>query len=168
MILMVYTGEGKGKTSATVGQAMRALGQGLKVAFAQFMKSDVRAGEQRMLERELGADFFMGGCGFYRNEAEKARHRAAALEVLDWAGARASRLDMLLLDEALYALGAGLLEDEELKVLIALCRKENTHLVLSGRGLPGWLLAEADTVTELVPRKHHYAAGIKAQKGIEF
>lgn len=167
-MLLIYTGNGKGKTSASVGQAVRAMGQGLKVAFAQFMKSDVKAGEQRLLERELGTDFFIGGCGFYRNEAEKEKHRAAALEVLDWAGARVQSHDMLLLDEALYALGAGLVSDDELKRLIGRCRAGGTHLVLSGRGAPEWLLAEADMATEMTPLKHHFDAGIKAQKGIEF
>lgn len=167
-MLLIYTGNGKGKTSATVGQAIRAIGQGFKVAFAQFMKSDVKAGEQIILERELGDNFLIGGCGFYRNEAEKQKHRAAALEVLDWVREKAAGLDMLLLDEALYALGSGLLEKDELVDLIELCRKHNTHLVLSGRGAPEWLVAEADTVSELLPVKHHYDSGIKAQKGIEF
>ena len=167
-MLLVYTGNGKGKTSATVGQAVRAMGQGLKVAFAQFMKSDVKAGEQRLLEKELGQNFLIGGCGFYRDDKERERHRQAALEVLDWAERRVKNHDMILLDEALYALGAGLLTEEELKAFIVLCRSENTHLVLSGRGVPGWLAAEAGMITEMVPVKHHFDAGIKAQKGIEF
>lgn len=167
-MLLVYTGDGKGKTSALVGQAMRAAGQGLKVAFAQFMKKDVKAGEQILLERDLGSNFFIGGCGFYRNEAEKDKHRQAALEVLDWAAERVRSCDMLLLDEVLYALGAGLLQDAELKSLIELCRAGGVHLVLSGRGAPGWLVDEADMVTEMRPVKHHFEAGIKAQKGIEF
>lgn len=167
-MLLIYTGNGKGKTSASVGQAVRAVGQGLKVAFAQFMKSNTRAGEQLLLARELGENFIVGGCGFFRNEAERPRHRAAAEEVLAWAGERIPWLDILVLDEALYALSAGLLEDDELRALIARCRTENTHLVLSGRGAPDWLIAEADTVTEMLPVKHHYESGIKAQKGIEF
>lgn len=167
-MLLVYTGDGKGKTSATVGQAVRAIGQNFKVAFVQLMKRDVHAGEQRILERELGEDFFVGGCGFYLDEAEKPKHRAAALEALDWAKSRAGKRDMLLLDEALYALRAELLTEEELRELIAMCRDGDTHLVLSGRGAPDWLVEEADMVTELLPLKHHYQAGIKAQKGIEF
>lgn len=167
-MLLVYTGNGKGKTSATVGQAVRAMGQGLKVAFAQFMKSDVKAGEQLLLEKELGQDFLIGGCGFYRNEKEREKHREAALEVLGWAEQRAKSHDMVLLDEALYALGSALLTEEELGGLIRLFKAENKHLVLSGRGAPDWLIAEADMVTELAPLKHHFNSGIKAQKGIEF
>lgn len=167
-MLLIYTGNGKGKTSATVGQAVRAMGQGMKVAFAQFMKSDVRAGEQSLLERELGDDFLIGGCGFYRNKAEREKHREAALKVLSWAEKRSQGYDMLLLDEALYAMKAGILTEDELKKLITLCRASGTHLVLSGRGAPDWLMAEADMVTETTPLKHHAQAGIKAQKGIEF
>ncbi len=167
-MLLIYTGNGKGKTSASVGQAVRAMGRGLKVAFAQFMKSDVKAGEQRILQQLLGEAFFIGGRGFYCDEPEKPMHREAALEALRWAQEKAAAQDMLVLDEALYALGSGLLVDEELRGLIKLCRDNNTHLVLSGRGVPPWLLAEADMVTEMQPVKHHYDQGIKAQKGIEF
>lgn len=167
-MLLVYTGNGKGKTSALVGQAVRAIGQGLKVACAQLMKSDIMAGEQQFLAKELGADFFIGGCGFYRNEAEKEKHRAAALEVLAWAEKRVPDFDMLLLDEAVYALEADLIKADELKNLIALCAVNKTHLVISGRAAPQWLVDAADTVTEMREIKHHYQNGIKAQKGIEF
>ena len=63
-MILVYTGNGKGKTSACLGQVVRALGSGLRVAFAQFMKESGCAGEQQVLERLLGADFLAGGCGF--------------------------------------------------------------------------------------------------------
>lgn len=167
-LLLVYTGDGKGKTSASTGQAVRAFGRGMLVGFAQFMKRDVQAGEQKVLKELLGDNFLIGGCGFYRNEAEKEQHRAAALEVLEWAIKRAAKLDMLVLDETLYALGSGLILQDELMRVIQACRKADTHLVLSGRGLPDWLEQEADTVTVMQEHKHHYANGIKAQSGIEF
>ena len=75
---------------------------------------------------------------------------------------------MLVLDEALYALNAGLLTEDELRGLIELCRDANTHLVLSGRGLPAWLEAEADLVSDIGERKHPMQTGEKAQAGIEF
>ena len=174
-MLLIYTGNGKGKTSACVGQALRAFGQGLQVAFGQFMKRDVGAGEQVLLARLLGPAFLAGGAGFFREEAERAAHRAAARNMLEWAFARlcdplASGTEgrMLVLDEALYAFGSGLVSEEEARALIAAARAADAHLVLSGRGLPDWLEKEADLVTEMLERKHPAAQGTKAQAGIEF
>ncbi len=174
-MLLIYTGNGKGKTSACVGQAMRALGQGFIVAFGQFMKRDTRAGEQIMLGKLLGPAFYAGGAGFFRKESERDAHRAAAWEVLEWAFAQlraplasGAKGRMLVLDEALYAHAAGLIAEEELRALIAAARAAESHLVLSGRGLPGWLEQEADLVTEMLEQKHHAASGVAAQAGIEF
>lgn len=168
-MLLIYTGNGKGKTSASVGQAVRAHGQGLRVFFAQFMKSDVKAGEQRMLPEILGeGHVHTGGCGFFRNEAERAKHREKALETLEWCRDRIPQADMLVADETLYALGQGLLTREEVEELAELCRQHEAHLVLSGRGLPDWLENMADLVTEMREVKHPWKAGIPATKGVEF
>lgn len=168
-MLIVYTGEGKGKTSASVGQLLRAYGQGMSLAFGQFMKRDGQAGEQKVIADLLGqARYKVNGCGFYRDESEKEKHRQAALELIGWAMALLPELDMLVLDEALYALGSGLITEEELRDLIAACRKADVHLVISGRGVPDWLRVDADLVTEMLCLKHHYNSGHKAQKGIEF
>lgn len=176
-MIIVYTGNGKGKTSACVGQAIRALGQDFEVFFAQFMKSDCGAGEQRLLGRLLGDAFYCNGKGFYRNRAEEFPvHRAAVEETLAWARDQlntplkperpAGR--MLILDEALYALNNGLLQADELRDIISLSRDQSTHLVLSGRGLPDWLKTEADLVSEILEVKHPMQTGCKAAPGIEF
>lgn len=167
-MILVYTGNGKGKTSASVGQAVRAHGRGLTVAFAQFMKRADQAGEQKVLNDLLGDAFFAGGRGFFRKEDTRSEHREAALTVLAWALARLGSVDMLVLDESLYALGDGLLLDEELHSLVSAARKKNTHLVLSGRGLPAWLREEADIITEMKEEKHAFASGQQAVPGIEF
>ncbi|MDE7241900.1 cob(I)yrinic acid a,c-diamide adenosyltransferase [Desulfovibrio sp.] len=167
-MILVYTGEGKGKTSACAGQALRALGQGMGVAFGQFMKRECGAGEQLMLRQLLGERFRPGGLGFLRHEEDRPAHRAAAAELVDWAREQAAEVDMLILDEALYALGAGILTREELAPLIAGARGVERHLVLSGRGLPDWLSGEADLVTEMRERKHPWRKGIPAAPGIEF
>lgn len=167
-MILLYTGNGKGKTSACVGQALRAHGQGLRVAFAQFMKRPGQAGEQHALAALLGKDFFAGGRGFFRHEEQREEHRGAALEVLAWAGEALGRVELLVLDEALYALGAGLLLEGEVKDMIAAARAKGAHLVLSGRGLPDWLRDEADIVTEMLPLKHAYQDGVQALKGIEY
>jgi cob(I)alamin adenosyltransferase len=167
-MILVYTGDGKGKTSAAVGQALRAHGQGLGVAFAQFMKRDGRAGEQKALSLLLGTRFFAGGEGFFVKDKGYERHRQAALSVLAWAEEKLPDVDMLVLDEALYALRSGLLLEEELRALITKSNVCGVHLVLTGRGLPEWLRREADLITEMVPLKHPLRQGQKALMGIEF
>ena len=167
-MLLIYTGNGKGKTSASVGQAIRAHGQGLTVAFGQFMKRPGQAGEQKVLSIMLENHFFAGGPGFFRAEEERQKHREAALEVLRWAEDMLADADMLVLDEILYAHGHGLVAEEELRSLMEKARTAGAHLVLSGRGLPAWLEREADLVTEMTEKKHHFAQGRQAAPGIEF
>ena len=167
-MILVYTGNGKGKTSACVGQAVRAHGQGLRVAFGQFMKRPGQAGEQRVLESLLQDAFMAGGRGFFRKEEDRPEHREAAEQLLRWAEERMPACDMLVLDEALYAFGSGLVTRQELERLMALARELDMHLVLSGRGLPDWLRTGADLVTEMGEVKHPYQQGVKAGKGIEF
>lgn len=175
-MLIIYTGNGKGKTSASVGQAIRAHGQGLRVAFCQFMKSDVHAGEQKVLAQLLGQAFHIGGCGFFRKEEDRPVHRAKALETLTWVQKQISHMDLIVLDEVLYALRSGLLLGEEIESLIDLAQSQerpnskNTgvHVVLSGRDAPDWLIERAHTVSVIHEEKHAWKAGIKAMKGIEF
>lgn len=168
-MLLIYTGNGKGKTSACVGQAVRALGQGLRVAFGQFMKRADQAGEQKILAQLLGAGFCACGAGFYRDKTDYPRHRAGVDELLDWVRARREEgLDMLILDEALYAVGAGLLTAEELLGLVDACAALDCHVVLSGRGAPDWLVERADIVSEIGEIKHVHSLGGKARPGIEF
>lgn len=167
-MIVIYTGNGKGKTSACVGQAVRALGQDMRVAFGQFMKRDGQAGEQRMLAQWLGERFLAAGPGFLRHERERPAHCQAAARVLAWAREQVPLTDMLILDEALYALDAGLLQREEIEDLLDLARAHGRHLVLSGRNAPDWLVRAADLVTALDEVKHPWRAGIKATPGIEF
>ncbi|MDR2488217.1 MAG: cob(I)yrinic acid a,c-diamide adenosyltransferase [Desulfovibrio sp.] len=187
-MLLIYTGNGKGKTSASVGQALRAHGQGLAVAFGQFMKRRDQAGEQKILAELLGRRFFADGPGFFRSERERREQRRAAAALLRWAremlapedcaeGRRAGEgrapspgkgVDMLVLDESLYALGHGLVSPEEMQSLVESARGRGAHLVLSGRGLPAWLEAEADMITEMTERRHHFTEGRRAAPGREF
>jgi cob(I)alamin adenosyltransferase len=166
-MILVYTGNGKGKTSACVGQAIRAVGRGLRVAFAQFMKKEGVAGEQLVLYQLLGERFRAGGRGFLRVEEDRTEHREAALATLRWACDALPQVDMLVLDESLYALGAGILLPEELRELADRARHGGVHLVLSGRGLPAWLETMADIVTEMEERKHPWQQGQNAMQGIE-
>jgi cob(I)alamin adenosyltransferase len=168
VMILVYTGDGKGKTSACVGQAVRALGHDMKVAFGQFMKRNEQAGEQTMLGKLLGPRFFAGGLGFLRREEERPAHREAALNVLEWARGQLAEADMVVLDETLYALSAGIVTRQEVEELMALARQNGRHLVLSGRSAPDWLEAAADLVTSMTEIKHPWRQGVKAAPGIEF
>ena len=168
-MILLYIGPGKGKTSACVGQCLRALGQQFAVAFGQFMKRDNLAGEQAMLHELLGEHFLAGGIGFFREESQRQAQRAAAQQVLAWAhGQLANGAQMLILDEACNALECGLLTPEEMRGLCRACRDADCHLVLSGRSAPQWLQDDADLVTRMDAVKHPYAKGVPAQKGIEF
>lgn len=167
-MILVYTGPGKGKTSACLGQVVRALGRGLRVAFAQFMKRDGEAGEQAFLHQCLGDNFLAGGAGFFRDESVRPRHRAAASATLAWARSRLPAVDVLILDESLYALGHGLLLYEELQALLEDSITANTHLILSGRGFPNDLLPMVDLVTEMHEIKHPWQSGVPAVKGLDF
>jgi cob(I)alamin adenosyltransferase len=167
-MILIYTGNGKGKTSACVGQALRAIGQGLRVAFVQFMKKEGVGGEQLVLSQLLGEKFRAGGLGFLRVEEDRPKHREAALHTLHWAFDVLPHVDMLVLDESLYALGSGILLPEELRELADRARRCDAHLVLSGRGLPEWLEAEADLITVMEERKHPWQQGHSATRGIEF
>lgn len=167
-MLIIYTGNGKGKTSASVGQAVRALGQGMTVAFGQFMKRPDLAGEQKVLIELLKGNFRAGGIGFFRKEEERPAHAQAAQELLGWALSLAPDVDMLILDESLYAHGHGLLSREDLEAVIDVCEAGGTHLVLSGRGAPDWAVDRADIVTEMGEVKHPFDAGVQAMRGIEY
>ena len=167
-MIIVYTGNGKGKTSACVGQAVRAHGRGLRVAFGQFMKRPDQAGEQRVCAALFGSFFKAAGPGFLRSEEERPQHRETAKNLLAWAEDLLREVDMLVLDEALYALGADLITRRDLDDLLTKAEAENTHVVVSGRGVPEWLCERAHLVTEMVEVKHPFSLGYKAAPGIEY
>lgn len=170
-MLIVYTGNGKGKTSASVGQSIRAHGQNMKVCFGQFMKSNKETGEQMFLKSIFKENFYIGGIGFFLKEEDRQAHREAAQKTLAWAHARIfenDKPDVVVLDETLYALGSNLITQDEVEHLIDVCHEKNIHLVLSGRGAPDWLIEKADIVSDIQDVKHASRSGVKASKGIEF
>ncbi len=175
-LILIYTGHGKGKTSASLGQCIRAHGQGMRVLFVQFMKRDVQAGEQVILQSLLKQDFYVGGCGFFRHEKERQEHAFAAEKTLDFAVQALQKskthhekpFNMVVLDEILYALDSKLVSAENLQNFLDLAADQAVHVVLSGRNAPAWLVEKAHLVTEMQEVKHPWKMGIKAQKGIEF
>lgn len=171
-LIMVHTGNGKGKTTAALGLGLRAWGQGFRVLVVQFIKGGWRYGELAAIEK-LAPDFVIQqlGEGFVKGSSEDkmAEHRAAAQNALTQAreAVKAGNWDMIILDEINYAVKYNLITAKE--VLDFLQDKPPAlHLVLTGRDAEAEVIAKADLVTEMKEVKHPYQKGIKAQKGIEF
>jgi cob(I)alamin adenosyltransferase len=167
-LLIVYTGHGKGKTSAALGLMVRAHGRGLRTRLFQFIKhSGARFGEHRSLEA-LGIPFQGLGDGFSWRSTDLEKSRAIAVE--GWREAREAILagdcDLMVLDEITYPIRWGWIAVDE--VLAALgARGERMHVVLTGRDAHESLVEAADTVTEMRKVKHAFDANVPAQRGIE-
>ncbi|MEW6457688.1 MAG: cob(I)yrinic acid a,c-diamide adenosyltransferase [Bacillota bacterium] len=170
-LVLVFTGDGKGKTTAALGLALRAWGQGMRVLVIQFIKGDVETGELKAAARLEGLEIRPLGAGFVYPGREKAldRHREAAVKALSAARAALEGRghEMVVLDEIFCALNLGLVMVDEVLALLAQ-KPEDVHLVLTGRGAPPEILARADLVTEMRELKHHYRNGVGAQRGIEY
>ena len=171
-LVIVNTGNGKGKTTAALGLGMRAWGQGLRVLVLQFIKGNWTYGELQAAER-MGADFVIRqmGEGFVRKGTsdERADHIQASKEALEDARQEimSGTWGMIILDEINYALGYGLVPVGEVLELID-AKPDYLHLVLTGRDALKEIVDKADLVTEMGEVKHPYKQGIRAQKGIEF
>ena len=170
-LLLVYTGDGKGKTTAAIGMALRAAGQGLNVFILQFMKRNKKIGELKALAK-AGLPITMRQYGrrvFFRTRTCEPMdiHRAhQGLEAFKRA-MKDNAYDLIILDEINMAIHFGLLSVEE--VIEAIEQKPpELHLVLTGRNADQKLIEMADLVTEMREIKHHYHQGVHAQKGIEF
>ena len=169
-LLIVFTGNGKGKTTAALGMAMRAAGHGLKVCFIQFIKGGWHYGELDAVKRFAGLiDFHVMGRGFTWKSDNIEEDARLAREAWDFAcGAIASgRYHTVVLDEFTYLLHYHMLPlDPCLDVLAG--RPPGQQVVVTGRYAPEQLVAAADLVTEMQAVKHPLTRGIKAQQGIEF
>ncbi len=169
-LLMVHTGNGKGKTTAALGLAFRALGQGLQVCVIQFIKGSGKYGEMTAAERFSDLlEFHVMGRGFTWKSDDPEKDRAAAREAWDTAREKIGSGDyrLVILDEMTYPLAYKMLpEDEVLDFLKH--RPDGVHVVITGRNASAGLVETADMVTEMTDIKHHFRSGIKAQRGIEF
>ena len=169
-LLIVHSGPGKGKTSAAMGLVLRALGYGWPVGIVQFIKGAWDTGEKHALGRfdDLVSWHTMGD-GFTWETQDKARDIAAAERA--W-GKACELMDdpaikLLVLDELNIALRYDYLPLESVVARLA-ARRPELHIVVTGRNAKPALIEAADLVTEMTLVKHHFAAGVKAQKGIEF
>lgn len=173
-LILVHTGDGKGKTTAALGLAMRAWGDGLHVLILQFIKGGWQYGELKALQAlqqvDNRIDIEQCGLGFTQRDAKTATiHKEAAQKAL--LHAREEMLtgtwDMIILDEINYAIKFGLLEEQAVLSLLS-AKPAALHLVLTGRDARPAIIAAADLVTEMKLIKHPFQQGIKAQQGIEF
>ena len=174
-LLIVHTGKGKGKSTAAFGLVLRALGHGMRIGIVQFVKGKWETGERPALERfaEL-VDIRTMGEGFTWDTQDRARDIRAAEAAWETAKAMieacrgiAPRYDLVVLDELNIVLRYDYLPLAEVAAFLA-AKPERLHLVVTGRNAKPELVAIADLVTEMTMVKHPFAAGIKAQKGIEF
>jgi len=169
-LLIVHTGSGKGKSTAAFGLLLRALGRGWHAGVVQFIKGAWETGERKALERfgDLLTWRTMGE-GFTWETQDRARDVAAAEKA--WAAARGMMADpairLLVLDELNIALRYGYLPLDAVVTALA-ARRQGLHVVVTGRNAKPELIEAADLVTEMTPVKHHFAAGVKAQEGIEY
>lgn len=169
--VLIFTGEGKGKTTAALGMALRAHGHGIPIAIIQFVKSDVKTGEFAALSRLPGVEIFVMGHGFVppRTDPHFDEHVKAAEEGLRVASEAAcsGRYGLVIMDEVCYAVARMLVpEDGVLRILREAA--PGTTIVMTGRGATEGLIAAADTVSEIRCVKHGFDVGRKAQKGVEF
>jgi len=167
-VLVVNTGNGKGKSSSAFGMVARALGHGMRVAVVQFIKGSFATGEEAFFRRFPELEYHVMGEGFTWDTQDRDRDMRAAEAA--WAKARGFLADpdfqLVVLDELNIALKLGLLPlDEVLTALLG--RPPRQHAVVTGRAAPEALIEIADTVTEMRPIKHAFDAGVRAQKGIE-
>jgi cob(I)alamin adenosyltransferase len=171
-LLMVHTGNGKGKTTAALGLLMRAAGRGLNCCMIQFMKSrNDRYGEHVAAEK-LGIEVHTMGDGFTwdTKNPEQDRQTARATWQLCVEKLRSGDYDLIVFDELVYVLSYKMLPVEEVVEEFRAVREAQPalHIVVTGRDAPEQLIAQADLVTEMREIKHPFTAGIKAQQGIEF
>jgi cob(I)alamin adenosyltransferase len=167
--VQVYTGNGKGKTTAAVGLAARAAGQGLCVKFVQFLKGR-KTGETAALQKIGNVEIFRVSETekFFGelSEREKEDMRGEAERALKVIERWLDKADVLVLDEALGALHCGILKTRELMLIIE--RRGGTEVVITGRDAPMEIIERAHLVTEMREIKHYYNEGTPARRGVEF
>lgn len=180
-VVLVYTGEGKGKTSAGVGLLARALGRGWNVAFVQFIKT-WETGESKFIKKLLESKtfddqltYFMGGKGFYNagdlsaKDVSEEDHKKAARDTFDFAlkCASSGEYDLVICDEINNSAHDGLLNKSALKKLIK-SRSQKTSICLTGRNFPAEIVPLTDIATNMTKIRHHFDEKFLANKGIDY
>lgn len=167
-LLLVLTGNGKGKSSSAFGMVARTLGYGFNVGVAQFLKSRRDTGEERFLGNQPGVEWHVLGDGFTWDTQNRDADVASAQ--CGWVVAQGmltdASLHLVVLDELTYLLNYGYLDEKQVCADLA-ARPAMQHVVITGRAAPQCLLDMADTVSEIHDVKHAFRAGVRAQSGID-
>lgn len=168
-LVLVNTGDGKGKTTAALGTMLRARARGWRVCVVQFMKSgEWKVGEEQAA-RQLGVEWWTLGDGFTWESEDLSESEAVAREAWRQAAAviAGGEYEMVLLDEITYPMNYGWIDTDEV-VRVLRERPEATNVICTGRDAPAALIEVADTVTEMRKVKHPFDRGIQARRGIDY
>jgi cob(I)alamin adenosyltransferase len=172
-LVLINTGDGKGKTTAALGTVLRAVGYGHHCLIVQFIKGSWSYGELKSIKRlEPEVEFHRMGKGFVGiidDQLPREEHEKAAREALAFAREKmvTGAYRLVLLDEIFIAVGLGLIGTQDVLDLLDV-RPRKTTLILTGRGAPPEVIERADTVTEMREIKHAYRKGILAQRGVDY
>lgn len=168
-LVIVNTGDGKGKSTAAFGTMLRAVARGWKVCVIQFIKSGQwRVGEEKVARDQLGVDWWTIGDGFTWNSKDMDETQAIAAHAWETSKEKIASgdYDMILLDEVTYPINWGWIAEADVRSAIAK-RPKHVNIILTGRDAPRFLIDLADTVTEMSKIKHAFDAGIPARRGID-
>ena len=168
--IIIFTGDGKGKTTAALGQVFRALGHGMRICVIQFIKGKWKSGEMIFAEKFSDLlEFYIKGKGFIYNSKNLEEHKKAGKDAWEFAKKKifSEKYDMIVLDELTYLIKYNIINESE--ILSVLEEKpEGLHILVTGSDASKSLIELADLVSEVKNIKHPFQKGIKAQKGIEF
>lgn len=168
-LILVNTGDGKGKSTAAFGTVMRAVARGWKVAVIQFLKSGEWSVGEEKVGRQVGVDWWALGDGFTWDSEDLDESEAIARAAWDHAREviHSDNYDLVVLDEVTYPVNWGWVPvDEVIETLRS--RPEKVNVILTGRDAPAQLIELADTVTEMVKVKHAFDRGVMARRGIDY
>lgn len=169
-LVIVNTGEGKGKSSSAFGMAFRAAGWGLKVCVIQFIKGQWQTGEQKASQHFDNIEWHALGDGFTWDTKNPEQDINTSREIWEFSKRKilSEEFDVVVLDEINYCCGYQWISGREIADFIRNEKPKWLHLILTGRNAPPELVEVADTVTEMTKLKHAFDQGIKAEQGIEF
>lgn len=173
-MLYIFTGNGKGKTTAALGSALRAVGEGKKVLMVQFIKGPWKSGEDEAYKK-LEPDFLLvkmgkGFVGILGDSLPREEHERAAENALEFAKSEVAskKWNIVILDEVNNALALSLVSKEKVLAFVDFAKNNIEHLILTGRDAPQELIDQADLVTEMRDIKHPYYEGKKGKRGLEY
>lgn len=169
-IVLVHTGEGKGKSSSALGMVFRAAGWGMKICVIQYIKGKWQTGEQKAAERFDNIEWHVLGDGFTWDTKNPEQDIKTSRMIWEFSKQKilSQEFDLVLLDEINYCCGYQWISGAEIAGFISNEKPAWMHLVLTGRNAAAEVIEVADTVTEMKKVKHAYSDGLKAEQGIEF